>query len=114
MFGYPLDTERPFGHHVRMGRTYVRRRRAAAAVVVVLLGAVLLGPLAGAVAGPRHVTTPRSRTYVVQAGDTLWAIATRAQPGADPRPIIQQIQQINGVDPGSLAPGQSLAIPVAG
>jgi Tfp pilus assembly protein FimV len=113
MFGYALDTERPFGHHALMSRTYVRRRRTTAAVIAALLAGVLLGPVAGAVAGPRHVKEPPTRTYLVRAGDTLWAIAARMQPGADPRPLIQQIQQLNGVDAGSLAPGRSLLIPSA-
>jgi hypothetical protein len=113
MFGYGLDTEHPFGQHTGMSRTYVRRRRTTLAVFVVLLGAVLAGPVAGAVAGQR-VTPPKPRIYVVESGDTLWAIASRMRPGADPRPLIQQIQQVNGVEAGSLAPGRSLMIPAAG
>ncbi len=113
MFGYALDIEHPFGQHNAMQRTYVRRRRTTVAVVAVLLGAVFVGPVAGAVAGQR-VTSPKPRTYVVETGDTLWAIASKMRPGTDPRPLIQQIQQVNGVDAGSLSPGQRLVVPSAG
>lgn len=113
MFGYALDTEHPFGHHGGMERTYVRRRRTTVAVIAVLLGAVFVGPVAGAVAGQR-VVSPKPRTYVVESGDTLWAIAAKLRPGTDPRQLIQQIQQINGVRAGSLSPGQSLVVPSAG
>lgn len=113
MFGYHLDNEHTFGHHGSMKRTYVRRRRAVAAVIAIALGGALLGPVAGAVAGQR--TEPaKARTYVVVPGDTLWAIASRLRPGSDPRPVIQQIQEANGVDAGALVPGQSLVIPTAG
>jgi nucleoid-associated protein YgaU len=114
MFGFALDTEQLFGHPIRMSRTYVRRRRTTALIVAALLGAVLVGPVAGAVAGPRHVAAPKSQTYVVESGDTLWAIASKVRPGADPRPLIRQLQQVNGVDAGALTPGQSLVIPAAG
>lgn len=79
---------------------------------VVLLGAVLAGPVAGALAGPR--VAPEPAAYVIRPGDTLWTIAARLRPGADPRPLILQIQQLNDVDAGSLAPGRTLLIPPAG
>jgi hypothetical protein len=112
MFGFRLDTERAFGHPRSMTRTYVRRRRTTLIVVLGLLTAVLYGPVAGAVAGQR-VPSATPQTYIVATGDTLWGIASRLRPGTDPRPIIQQIQQLNGVEAGSLAPGQRLLIPVA-
>lgn len=96
-----------------MSRTYVRRRRTTLIVALALLTAVLYGPVAGAVAGQRLPST-KAQTYVVAAGDTLWGIASRLRPGSDPRPIILQIQQLNGVDAGSLAPGQRLLVPLAG
>ena len=54
------------------------------------------------------------RTYVVRQGDTLWAIASRIAPAGDPRPVIQAIQDANGVDAGSLVPGAVLRIPALG
>ena len=78
----------------------------------VLLGAVLAGPVAGALAGPR--VAPHPTAYVIRSGDTLWGIASRLHPGSDPRPLVEQIQQLNGVDAGSLIPGRTLLVPPAG
>ena len=39
--------------------------------------------------GARH--TSGGYTYVVQRGDTLWSIATRLEPSADPRPLVDEL-----------------------
>lgn len=50
--------------------------------------------------------------YVVEAGDTLWGIASaHAAPGADLRRMVADISRISGIDPGSIFPGQVLQIP---
>ena len=66
--------------------------------------------LGGAPSGARHT----ARTYVVRPGDTLWSIAGDLSPGTDPRPVVHAIARANGVDAGSLVPGQQLAIPSSG
>jgi nucleoid-associated protein YgaU len=48
---------------------------------------------------------------VVRSGDTLWSIARATSPGDDPRPVVDSIAAANGIDPGSLVPGQVLVIP---
>lgn len=75
----------------------------------------LAAPVARAVTGtavqarPRHET---ARVVVVGPGDTLWAIAERyEEPGADPRARIDAIARLNGIDAGSIYPGQSLQVP---
>ena len=57
----------------------------------------------GSVAHLRHV--------VVQPGDTLWAIARDASPGADPRATVDRIVTLNGLDGATVAPGQRLLLP---
>jgi Tfp pilus assembly protein FimV len=114
MFGYPLDIERLFGHDRPMGRTRVRRRRLAAVCLVLGFAGVLSGPVANAV-GADGVSRPEaSRTYVVRPGDTLWSIATRFAPSADPRIVVDAVRSANAVDPGSLMPGQQLSLPSVG
>jgi nucleoid-associated protein YgaU len=89
----------------------VRRRRVVVLVAAVSLGAAWAGPLAGAMGragGPEPVA---ARSYVVRGGDTLWGIAERVAPEADPRSVVDAIAAANAVDAGSLVPGQTLVIP---
>jgi Tfp pilus assembly protein FimV len=98
-----------------MSRTRVRRRRVGLAVLLSLALAVGLPAAAGAVrtgADPMRPVLPRR--YVVAPGDTLWRIATRADPGRDPREVIDQIERDNAVDAGALQPGRVLVLPAAG
>lgn len=46
-------------------------------------------------------------SYVVEPGDTLWAIARATQPDADPRDVVEQIIEMNQ---GSQVVGQSGAL----
>jgi hypothetical protein len=107
---------------VAMARTRVRsdgtdrfrRRRAAAVLGFALAAAVLIGPVASASGhGSGGPGAPSPEHYVVRPGDTLWGIARRAEPGRDPRPLIQAIEGMNGLGAGDLMPGRTLLIPSA-
>ena len=113
MFGSGLDIEQAFGHHEPMSRTRVRRRRLVALSVAIGVVGVLSGPVANAVGVGGSPEAP-ARTYVVRAGDTLWSIARRSAPSADPRLVVDAIASANRVDPGALVPGQQLSIPAVG
>lgn len=70
----------------------------------------LWGPAAGAFSGP-PAQTPSHR-HVVVPGETLWSIArSEADPGADPRPLVDAIVEANAIDADAIVPGQALAIP---
>jgi len=80
--------------------TYRRRRAVAAGLVAALVLAVFagLGMLGG---GPlpapgRPAQLRGGATYVVQPGDTLWSIASRLEPGADPRPVVDRLTDAHG------------------
>jgi nucleoid-associated protein YgaU len=61
------------------------------------------------------VPAPPPAEYVVQPGDTLWAIASAlAEPGADLRPLVADIARLSGIDADSLQPGQVLLVPAIG
>ena len=119
MFERTLDTEHLFGHHGSVSRTRVRRRRRiAAALGSVAVAIVLSAPVAGALG--RHGETSSTKVQparrweqvvVVQPGDTVWSIAEAAADGADPRVLVDAIVTRNGIDAGTVVPGQSLVIP---
>ena len=73
-------------------------------LLIVLLALVLL-----VAARPGESARPDER-YVVQPGDTLWAIAT-AEYGGDPREAIWNIEQRNDLADGPLVPGEVLTLP---
>jgi Tfp pilus assembly protein FimV len=45
-------------------------------------------------------------TVVVEPGDTLWSIAKRLAPGADPRQVVDALVKARGTT--ALVPGESL------
>jgi LysM repeat protein len=74
-------------------------------VIVVLVAVLVWAALARDTgAGP----TPRAHT--VQAGETLWSIAS-ARYGGDPRAGVWKLQQANGLEGATIVPGQRLEIP---
>jgi nucleoid-associated protein YgaU len=87
-------------------RTRVRWDRLIA--LLVLLAALLWA--GGQAAGGWD--RPPGPVYRVRAGDTLWAIATQ-QLGteADPRPLVEDIRDLNGLSTSALVPGQVLRLP---
>ena len=53
-----------------------------------------------------------ARTVVVEPGESLWGIASAADPGADPRRTVRRIMDLTGLggDP-TVRPGQEIRLP---
>jgi len=77
---------------------------------LLLLAAFALGR-ASTVAATRAEAPVASQAVVVQAGDTLWAIANRLAPGRDPRVTVERIRRLNRLSRSALMVGQTLAVP---
>ena len=103
--------------------TRVRLTRRGRIVVLALIAAsmVLVAALAW-LAGTARADAARSgvpssavyhslRTVTVQPGQSLWSIASRYEPGSDPRDVIQQIIDLNALGGTSVQPGQQLWLP---
>ena len=94
----------------RRGRVVFTALAALPLVIGVLLGTLASG---GAVAGIDDGSGPAVfDTVVVRTGDTLWGIAESIAPTADPRDVILEIMQLNGLRDPVVQPGQRLALPV--
>lgn len=110
------------GRSRRVVRPGMSARRRAAVVVGLLALAVALRVVVGWVAAgwssrpvDPHASGRALRqasdgsTYVVQPGDTLWAIARHLQPTGDVRPLVERLRRTNGRT--SLVPGERLVLP---
>jgi len=56
----------------------------------------------------------KEKSYKVQAGDSLWEIASDYCPeGVDRREWINEVKELNGIDDSTIHPGQKLTVLVA-
>ena len=99
--------------HRRGPSAAVRRRRTLLATMGLLLVGLAL-PLSGT-GGNSHATgsalaeTGHPVTYTVRPGDTLWTIAERVDPSADPRPLVARLAAQTGSD--NVVPGERIVLP---
>jgi LysM domain len=97
-----------------------RRGRLVVASFAVLLATVVLTVLGVALAGGAAQASNHGRDgagyqgmhqIVVQPGETLWTIATSAEPSADPRLVISQIMTTNSMTSTAVQAGELLWVP---
>ncbi|HEX6262884.1 MAG TPA: LysM domain-containing protein [Actinomycetota bacterium] len=95
-----------------MGRTRVRTGRIAALIAAISVTVVLIsGAASGRIEAPAGGSG--GDVHVVAQGDTLWGIARDlVGPEGDPRPLVQDLRDLNGLGPSDvLMPGLPLALP---
>jgi LysM domain-containing protein len=95
------------------------RRGRVVVVCLLVIAAALTWFAAARVADATGTRIPpaeyqRNLTQVlVRPGDSLWSIAVRAEPDADPRLVVQQITDLNALRGALVMPGQRLWVPKA-
>lgn len=82
-----------------------------AASCLALFG-IVLGSGAVADAAVQQGQGSATATVLVEHGDSLWSIAQGLSSGADPRPMVHRIQELNGIGDWPIVPGQRLVVPV--
>ncbi len=95
----------------RLPRRVYLVRRSAVVLAAVGLVAVVLGGRASASRPSSEGELPLTDrpVYIVQPGDTLWAIAESLAPEADPRGVVDRLARAAGG--AMLQPGQTIVLP---
>ena len=104
----PARSVRPAARITRRGRLVLLGLVVALAFAVISLGQV--AAQAGST-DPAGDAGPVSSTWVVQPGETLWVIAERLDPDADPRETVARIVAMNDLPSSSVVAGQELVVP---
>jgi LysM repeat protein len=107
---------RPAAPAVRLTR---RGRVVAAGASALAIGAVSIvlatAAQAAHTAQPAHTAQASPGRYAakveVRPGQSLWSLAESSDPGADPRLVILQIQQMNSLAGDQVQPGEVLWVP---
>jgi hypothetical protein len=97
---------------VRQPVRLTRRGRLAVTLALVAVSTGLLGlaqPQAFALGRGDGATTQR---ITVRPGETLWAIAGRVAPDADPRSTIARLESLNHLTSSTVPAGSVLLLPV--
>ncbi len=99
----------------RLRMTARGRRVLLALAAIPLAGGIALAALGGGSAlasGAQGATAASFDTVTVLPGDTLWGIAAEIAPEADPRTVVDALEELNGLRGGVLPVGTTLSIPL--
>ncbi|HEU0132192.1 MAG TPA: LysM peptidoglycan-binding domain-containing protein [Mycobacteriales bacterium] len=77
-------------------------------LVTLVLAAFSLGRTSASAGATRRAPAP---TTVVQPGETLWSIARRVAPEADPRATVARLTRLNDLGARPIVAGQRLVLP---
>lgn len=111
-----LAASRP---HTATSRTRLRltsrgRRVLAVLAALPVIGGIAIGTLAGGAAlGSNDTGAPSGafQSVTVMPGDSLWGIAERVAPEADPRDVVSEIVSLNVLPNSAVDAGERIAIP---
>jgi len=100
---------------VAVATTTIRLTRRGRAVVVlaVLMAMLVAGFSLGHSPSQAESHAVKPRTVTVQAGETLWGLAARIAPHADPRLVVAEIEKLNHLRTPAVFGGQQLVVPRA-
>ena len=97
--------------------THLRLTRRGRAVITTLaavplvIGAFLFAMNGGGAAATGSSTHTQFVYVTVHSGQSLWSIAEKVAPSADPRDVIADIVSLNQLQSAVVMPGQRIAIP---
>lgn len=110
--GWNADQIRvPVGQLTRRGRLV---RAAVLLAIIVTMALVVVGRLTGQPVQAGETVSDLVvpvHSVTVMEGDSLWGIAREVAPAVDPREVVLEIREINGLSSSTIRPGQVLLVP---
>ena len=97
--------------HVEPGLRLTRRGRAVVLGVLLLVASVCSAVLFTTASRAQQPPGGPAPTIVVQPGDTLWDIASRALPRRNNQDAVAELRRLNGLPDSRLTPGTVLILP---
>jgi LysM domain len=82
----------------------------AGVLALMVVGLSATGHVASQAASSLRVQ--HARMVTVQPGESLWAVAVRVAPHADPRLVVSRIAQINHLAGAQIVAGQQILVPI--
>ena len=112
-----VELERPARHLYLVPPPQVlrltRRGRVAVLLAALLTVAVLVVALGSSTIAAGDAGDPvPTQTVTVQPGDTLWELATDANPNGDLRQTVDDIMRLNALPTAHLPLGSEIAVPI--
>jgi LysM repeat protein len=114
-----FDVDRPVRHlHLVPAPETTTLRLTRRGRVAVLLAALLTIAVLAVALGPSTTATGEAgdpeptQTVTVQPGDTLWKLATDANPNGDLRQTVDDIMRLNSLPTAHLPMGSEIAVPI--
>jgi hypothetical protein len=88
------------------------RRGRIVLTLLMMVGLIVAGFTLGRGSSQAAVHTHLAHhTVTVEAGDTLWSLASRVAPHADPRDVVAEITSLNRLTSDVVEPGEQLVVP---
>ena len=114
-----IDVERPARHlHLVPAPEITTLRLTRRGRIAVLLAALLTLAVLWVALSPSTTATGEAgdqvptQTITVQPGDTLWKLATDANPNGDLRQTVDDIMRLNSLPTAHLPMGSEIAVPI--
>ncbi len=98
-------------HEVKVRKALARKRSQEKLIKIILTIVVAISLIFAAVV-VTQAASKKYQTIIVKRGDTVWNIANSLSDGKNVRSLVNEISNVNGINPDQVMTGQEIVVPV--
>jgi len=98
-------------HEVKVRKALARKRSQEKLIKIILTIVVAISLIFAAVV-VTQAASKKYQTIIVKRGDTVWNIANSLSDGKNVRSLVNEISNVNGINPDQVVTGQEIVVPV--